>query len=92
MVIIILECVPQGLRGELSRWLIEPQAGVFVGNISALVREKIWLKCQEESNGGKGTLIYNYNNEQGYELVTFGDSKRQPIEFDGLTLIRLNKN
>ena len=92
MVVIILESVPQSLRGELSRWLIEPQAGVFLGNISALVREKIWMKCQEESKGGKGTLIYNFNNEQGFEMVSFGNSKRQISQFEGISLIRMNKN
>ncbi len=92
MVIIILESVPPSLRGELSRWLIEPQAGVFIGNISALVREKIWLNCQENAHGGKGTLIYSFNNEQGFEIVTFGDSKRQLVEYDGLSLIRFKKN
>lgn len=92
MVVIILESVPQGLRGELSRWLIEPQAGVFVGKVSALVRERIWMKCQEESNGGKGTLIYSFNNEQGFEMISFGDSRRQITEFDGISLIRMNKN
>ena len=34
MIIMILENVPVGLRGELSRWLIEPRAGVFVGHVS----------------------------------------------------------
>ena len=92
MVVIILESVPQSLRGELSRWLIEPHAGVFVGHVSAMVREKIWAKCQEDSQGGKGTLIYNYNNEQGFEMVSFGDSRRQITLFDGLFLIRMNKN
>lgn len=91
MVVIILESVPQSLRGELSRWLIEPQAGVFIGTISALVREKIWMKCQAESSGGKGTLIYSYNNEQGFEIISFADSRRQIAEFDGISLIRMNK-
>ena len=34
MIIMILENVPTGLRGELSRWLVEPKTGVFVGDFS----------------------------------------------------------
>jgi CRISPR-associated protein Cas2 len=29
----ILEKVPTSLRGELTRWMLEPKSGVFVGNI-----------------------------------------------------------
>ncbi|KAB8032266.1 type I-E CRISPR-associated endoribonuclease Cas2e [Fluviispira multicolorata] len=91
MVVIILECVPVSLRGELSKWLIEPKAGVFVGKISALVRENIWNKCQEEAKGGSGVLLYSMNNEQGYSLVSFGDARRQIVDFEGLSLIRFNE-
>ena len=39
MIVMILEKVSVGLRGELSRWLIEPRTGVFVGQVSA---RKAW--------------------------------------------------
>jgi len=45
MLVMILETVPVGLRGELTRWLIEPHPGVFVGHVSGLVRDRLWLKC-----------------------------------------------
>ena len=38
MVVMILERVPVLLRGELTRWLLEVRAGVFVGTMSAGVR------------------------------------------------------
>ena len=41
MIVMILENVPTSLRGELSRWLLEPRAGVFVGHVSARVRDKL---------------------------------------------------
>ena len=31
MVILILERVPPALRGDLSRWMMEPKAGIFLG-------------------------------------------------------------
>ena len=33
MIVLILERVPVGLRGELTRWLLEAKAGVFVGKV-----------------------------------------------------------
>ena len=41
MVVMLMEKVPKSVRGELTRWLIELRSGVFVGNISALVRDKL---------------------------------------------------
>jgi CRISPR-associated protein Cas2 len=42
MVVLVLERVPVSLQGELTRWLLEPRAGVFVGNIPAGVRDRLW--------------------------------------------------
>ncbi len=42
MIVLILEKVPTSLRGELTRWLLELKAGVFVGKVSAMVRDRLW--------------------------------------------------
>lgn len=52
MVILICEKVPDGLRGELSRWMIEPKTNVFVGKMSAVVRDKLWQRVQDKLKGG----------------------------------------
>jgi CRISPR-associated protein Cas2 len=51
MVVIILEKVPVRLRGELTRWLLELKAGVFVGKVSAMVRDKLWQRVCEGDEG-----------------------------------------
>ena len=48
MVVLIVTAVKPGLRGELTRWMIEPQAGVFVGNLSGRVRDRLWEKVESE--------------------------------------------
>jgi len=88
MLIMILEKVPTSLRGELSRWMIEPKTGVFVGKVSALVRDRLWLKCTTGANLGGVTQIWNTNNEQGYEIRSFGDTSKCPVDLDGLTFIK----
>lgn len=88
MVVLIIESAPPGLRGELSKWMLQPKAGVFVGNVSAAVRDLLYEKaCREVEEGGV-TLIYNTNNEQGYAIRTFGDTTRQVEEWEGLFLVR----
>ncbi len=89
MIVLILERVPVSLRGELTRWLLEPKAGVFVGQVSAMVRDKLWDKARSQARGGGGLLIYSSNTEQGYRLESFGESSRAIEDFDGLSLIRM---
>ena len=76
MVVFLMEKVPVSLRGEITRWMLELRPGVFVGNISALVREKLWEHVCEKSKGGAITLLQSAANEQGYRIRTFGDTTR----------------
>ena len=89
MVVMILETVPVSLRGELTRWLIEPHAGVFVGHVNAMVRDRLWAKCCGAAKGGGVLQIWTTNTEQKFQMRSFGDTKREIVEFDGLQLIRI---
>ena len=89
MVVMILERVPRSLRGELTRWMLEPKAGVFVGTMSALVRDKLWEKACASMKGGAGMLIYSSNTEQGFAVRFWGNLGREVVDFEGLTLIRI---
>jgi CRISPR-associated protein Cas2 len=88
MMVLVLERVPVGLRGELSRWLLELRAGVFVGQVSALVRDLLWETCCQESKGGAAVLIYRTDNEQGFTFRLWGEPSYYPEEFEGLLLTR----
>lgn len=88
MVVLIVTAVKPGLRGELTRWMIEPQAGVFVGNLTARIRDKLWEKVQREVTDGSAVLLHSARTEQGFAVRCHGDRKRNPIDFDGLTLIQ----
>ena len=84
----ILERVPASLRGELSRWMIEPKAGVFVGRLSGTVRDKLWEKICSGMKGGAGVLIYHADCEQGYQIRFWGATSRYMIDCEGLTLMK----
>ncbi|MEZ4705929.1 MAG: type I-E CRISPR-associated endoribonuclease Cas2e [Caldilineaceae bacterium] len=89
MVVIILEKVPTSLRGELTRWMIEPHPGIFVGHLSGMVRDKLWDKCCQKLREGGAVQLWSTNNEQRFDIRTFGQTRRQVVDFDGLKLIML---
>lgn len=89
MVVLILERVPLGLRGELTRWFLEAKAGVFVGRVSAAVRDRLWDKACAGSGSGACLMIHTSDTEQGYRLRTFGSTSRTIEDFDGLSLVRV---
>lgn len=86
MVLILTAC-PPGLRGYVTRWLLEASPGVFVGRLSARVRENLWDLVVAERKQGKALLIYSTNNEQGYAVRSAGH-KWNPIELEGMTLLQ----
>lgn len=87
MVVMVLERVPASLRGELTRWMQEVQAGVFVGSLSAMVRDLLWKKSMEKRADGWCCQIYSTNTEQGYAIRVAGDAKRNVIDVEGILLI-----
>ncbi len=89
MVVMILEKVPASLRGELTRWMIEPRTGVYVGHLSARVRDKLWEKCYLGSQAGGVVQIWSTNTEQHFELRMAGDTSRLLVEAEGLQLIKV---
>jgi CRISPR-associated protein Cas2 len=89
MVVMILEAVPTGLRGELTRWLIEPHPGVFVGRVSAMVRDRLWIKCCKARRAGGVLQIWSTNTEQRFKMRAHGVTRRSLVEIEGLQLIML---
>lgn len=88
MPLITMENVPESLRGECTRFLIEIKAGVFLGTISAAVRSLLWKKVKENAQSGAAILAYSYPNEQGFVLEMHGDPRRKIVDIDGLNLIQ----
>lgn len=89
MTVIVLERVPTSLRGELTRWMLEPKPGVFVGKPSALVRDRLWQELCLKMSEGAGILIYKSDSEQGFAVRTWGDTSRTLIDFEGLWLVQV---
>ena len=88
MIVMVLEKVPTSLRGELTRWLVEPHAGVFVGHVNATVRDQLWGKCIKAKRTGGVLQVWSTNNEQRFTMRSIGQTQRQVVDFEGLQLIR----
>lgn len=86
MIVITLTDCPPALRGDLTKWLLEINTGVYVGRVSARVREKVWNRVQESIKSGRATMVYSTNNEQRMDFRVHNTSW-EPIDFDGLKLI-----
>lgn len=89
MVVMILQTVPAGVRGELARWLIEPFPGVFVGHVSARVRDKLWEKCKGDRKVNGLVQIWQTNSEQRFQMRGHGNVRREIVDVEGVQLVRI---
>lgn len=87
MVVLVVTACPAGLRGHLTRWLLEISPGVFVGVVSSRVRDLLWERVIDLVKDGRAVLVYRANNEQrmGFKVHRYD---WQPVDFDGITLVR----
>jgi CRISPR-associated protein Cas2 len=92
VVVIIVGRVSESLRGELTRWLLEPRACVFVGSPSAMVRDRLWTLVCQKARGGAATMIHTSDSEQGFEVRLWGSPNRAVVDFDGLWLVNIKTN
>lgn len=85
---VVTEAVPPRLRGRLAVWLLEIRAGVYVGDVSRRIREMIWHQVNELAEDGNVVMSWATNTESGFDFITYGENRREPIDFDGLRLVR----
>lgn len=86
MVVLVLTACPPGLRGYLTRWLLEISAGVFVGKVSKKVRLLLWEAAVPMVGNGRAILVYQENNEQGLAFLVHGHHW-EPIDVEGISLM-----
>jgi CRISPR-associated protein Cas2 len=88
MVMVVTEAVPPRLRGRLAVWLLEVRAGVYVGDVSRRTREMIWEQINALAEDGNVVMAWATNTESGFDFVTCGKNRREPVDLDGLRLVR----
>ncbi len=88
MMVIVVENAPPRLRGRLSLWLAEVRAGVYVGVFTARTRERIWGEVGELIGEGSAVIAWSTATDSGFSFEAIGENRREPVDFDGLTLVR----
>lgn len=92
MIVVCVTRCPPKLRGDLSKWLLEINTGVYVGNVSARVREALWQRICENISDGQASMVFSAQNEQHMDFYIHNNKSLIPVDFDGLKLIKhLNK-
>lgn len=86
MVVMVVTACPIRVRGDLSRWLLEISPGVFVGNISARVREHLWTRVTTFVEDGRAIMVYSARNEQGLDFKVHRPAW-STVDCDGMALI-----
>ena len=87
MTVIVLTACPTGVKGDLSRWLLEIAPGVFVGRISARLRDRLWERIVGMMRDGRAIMVYSARNEQHLAFKAF-QPDWQVVDCDGVELIK----
>ena len=83
----ILEKTRRSLKGELSRWLIEPSPGVFLGNPSSRVRDELWGKAVSKNPDAHVLQVWSASNIQGFEYRQHNPGNREFVDLEGISLV-----
>jgi CRISPR-associated protein Cas2 len=86
MTVIVFTACPEGLRGHLTRWLMEISAGVFVGHVTSRVRSLLWARIIELSGNGRALMVYGVQGEQRLSFKVH-EHHWQPTDYDGVALM-----
>ena len=78
---------PPKLRGDLSKWLLEINTGVYVGQVSARVRDALWNRICENIGSGQATMVFTANNEQHMDFYVHNTTWK-PVDLDGIKLMK----
>ncbi|MEY8040060.1 type I-E CRISPR-associated endoribonuclease Cas2e [Saccharopolyspora cebuensis] len=92
LVVISTTAVPDYVRGSLTRWLTEPAPGLYVGSISARVRDELWTQVAAAVGDGAAVCVHPTDNEQRYTITTAGQRRRSVLDFEGLELIGFHQH
>lgn len=86
MVVVVLTACPAGLRGHLTRWLLELAPGVFCGKVSARVRDEMWFRIVDMAKDGRALMVFSRRGDQGLDFRVHRHDW-EPVDFDGVSLM-----
>ena len=85
LTVINTTAVPNRVRGCPSR-----HRGLFMGTLSARVRDELWTAVAASVGDGAAILVHPDDTEQRFTLRTAGERRWTPVDDDGIILMALN--
>lgn len=86
MTVVCLTNCPPRLRGDLTKWLMEVNTGVYVGRISARIRDELWKRIIENIRSGQATMVFRAAGEQHMDFRVH-NTTWTPVDYDGIKLM-----
>lgn len=86
MIVVSLSNCPPSLRGDLTKWMFEVSTNVFVGRMTARVRDELWERIIKNCKNGRAVMVLGANNEQHFEFRVH-NAEWKPMDYDGLKLM-----
>ncbi len=86
MIVIVLSACPMSLKGDLTKWFFEISTNVYVGRVSARVRDELWVRITRNINEGHAIMVYSVRNEQGFDFITHNIASER-MDLDGLIVL-----
>ncbi len=86
-VMVVLSDCPQKLRGDMTKWFVEINTGVYVGNLNSRVRDEVWDRITENIGHGHATMVFSTSGEQKIDFRVH-NAYWEPVDFDGIKLMR----
>jgi CRISPR-associated protein Cas2 len=87
MTLLLVRRVPDRLRGRLTRWLLEVDAGVYAGPLNARLREHVWALVERERRGGYALMLWPDGRAlQGFGHCSAGQHRIELVDRDGLAM------
>lgn len=86
MVVIVVRRVPRRTRGLISHVLIELESGVYVGDVSARIREALWEGVINGLGDYSSVWMVYHSNQRQPEIRSHNTGWRV-VDFDGAFLV-----
>jgi CRISPR-associated protein Cas2 len=88
MIVLVVSKAKPSLRGRLTRWMLQLKSGVYVGTLSARVRDQLWKSTCDSLRGGWAVLLFAAKREQGFDIRVHGEVPVEFEDFEGLWIAK----
>ena len=89
IVVVSAAAIPEHLRGYVSRFMVQVDANLFVGNLTPKIADAIWSDLIRYSGCGSITMVReDRSQELEFSVATHGPRRAfVPVDLDGLMLM-----